>query len=190
MRMKTEIIGQPIEMAIGDQLVQAEGMAQRDRDQEHDGEAFEHRAERDHALAERGESITLPTVAHELDRASRLDAAGGESYLAEIAGKYFTAIGVEAHARIIARDALYRLDTMVAMANLNLPERAIRQQIASAVNLIVQITRLSDGTRKVTAISEITGMENDVISLQDIFLFEQQGIDAQLVLLRGMPMRT
>ena len=57
------------------------------------------------------------------------------------------------------RDALYRLDTMVAMANLNIPERAVRQQIASAVNLIVQVTRLSDGTRKVTAITEITGME-------------------------------
>jgi pilus assembly protein CpaF len=71
------------------------------------------------------------------------------------------------------RDALYRLDTMVAMANLNLPERAIRQQIASAVNFLVQVTRLSDGTRKVSAISEITGMEGDVISLQDIFVFER-----------------
>ena len=74
------------------------------------------------------------------------------------------------------RDALHRLDTMVAMANLNLPERAIRQQIASAVNFIVQISRLSDGTRKVTAISEIAGMENDVIALQDVFLFERTGI--------------
>jgi pilus assembly protein CpaF len=71
------------------------------------------------------------------------------------------------------RDALYRLDTMVAMANLNLPEKAIRQQIASAVNFLVQITRLSDGTRKVSAISEITGMEGDVITMQDIFLFER-----------------
>jgi pilus assembly protein CpaF len=75
-----------------------------------------------------------------------------------------------------ARDALYRLDTMVAMANLNIPEKAIRQQIASAVNLIVQVTRLSDGSRKVTGISELTGMEGDVISLQDIFLFERAGI--------------
>jgi pilus assembly protein CpaF len=74
------------------------------------------------------------------------------------------------------RDALYRLDTMVAMANLNLPERAIRQQIASAVNFIVQITRLSDGTRKVSAISEITGMEGEVITLQDIFVFERTGL--------------
>jgi pilus assembly protein CpaF len=75
-----------------------------------------------------------------------------------------------------ARDALYRLDTMVAMANLNIPERAIRQQIASAVNLIVQVSRLADGTRKVTAISEITGMEGDVITMQDVFLFERTGI--------------
>jgi pilus assembly protein CpaF len=74
------------------------------------------------------------------------------------------------------RDALYRLDTMVAMANLNLPERAIRQQIASAVNFLVQITRLSDGTRKVSAISEITGMEGDVITIQDIFAFERTGL--------------
>src|SRR3989441_7060678 len=61
------------------------------------------------------------------------------------------------------RDGLYRLDTMVAMANLNLPERAVRQQIASAINLIIQVTRLSDGTRKVTAITEVTGMEGDVV---------------------------
>ena len=74
------------------------------------------------------------------------------------------------------RDALYRLDTMVAMANLNIPERAIRQQISSAVNLIVHVTRQSDGTRKVTAITELTGMEVDVISMQDIFLFEKGGL--------------
>ena len=60
------------------------------------------------ALADRGEAVTIPTVAHELDRAGRLDGAGGEPYLAEIAGKYFTAVGVEAHARIVARDSLYR----------------------------------------------------------------------------------
>jgi pilus assembly protein CpaF len=76
------------------------------------------------------------------------------------------------------RDALYRLDTMVAMANLNLPERAIRQQISSAVNFMIQITRLSDGSRKVSAISEITGMEGDVITLQDIFVFERTGLRA------------
>jgi pilus assembly protein CpaF len=74
------------------------------------------------------------------------------------------------------RDALYRLDTMVAMASLNLPERAVRQQIASAVNLIIQVTRLSDGTRKVTAITEVTGMEGDVVSAQDIFVFDRTGL--------------
>jgi pilus assembly protein CpaF len=74
------------------------------------------------------------------------------------------------------RDALYRLDTMVAMANLNIPERAIRQQVASAVHLIIQVSRLSDGARRVTQISEITGMEGDVISMHDIFAFERDGI--------------
>jgi pilus assembly protein CpaF len=74
------------------------------------------------------------------------------------------------------RDALYRLDTMVAMANLNIPEKAIRQQIASAVNVIVQISRLSDGTRKVTGVAELTGMEGEVITMQDIFLFERTGL--------------
>jgi pilus assembly protein CpaF len=75
-----------------------------------------------------------------------------------------------------ARDALYRLDTMVAMANLNIPDRAVRQQVASAVNLIVQVTRLSDGTRKITGVSEITGMEGEVITMQDIFTFERTGL--------------
>ncbi len=75
-----------------------------------------------------------------------------------------------------ARDALYRLDTMVAMANLNLPERAVRQQIASAVHLVIQVTRLSDGTRKVTAITEVTGMEGEMISTQDIFVFDRTGL--------------
>jgi pilus assembly protein CpaF len=74
------------------------------------------------------------------------------------------------------RDALARLETMVAMANLNIPDKAIRRQIASAVDLVVQISRLSDGTRRVTAISEITGMESDVVTMQDIFVFERRGI--------------
>jgi pilus assembly protein CpaF len=77
------------------------------------------------------------------------------------------------------RDALYRLDTMVAMANLNIPERAVRQQISSAVNLLIQISRMPDGTRKVTAITEITGMEQDVITMQDIFLFERTGLNKE-----------
>jgi len=65
------------------------------------------------------------------------------------------------------------------MANLNIPDRAVRQQIASAVNLLVQISRMADGTRKVSAISEITGMEQDVISMQDIFLFERTGLNRE-----------
>ena len=77
------------------------------------------------------------------------------------------------------RDALYRLDTMVAMANLNIPERAVRQQISSAINLVVHMSRMADGTRKVTAITELTGMEGDVISMQDIFVFERTGINQQ-----------
>ena len=74
------------------------------------------------------------------------------------------------------RDALYRLDTMVAMANLNIPEKAIRQQISSAINLVVQVSRMSDGTRKVIAVSELTGMEGEVITMQDIFSFERRGL--------------
>src|SRR6204780_2248150 len=74
------------------------------------------------------------------------------------------------------RDALSRLETMVAMTNLNLPERAMRQQIASAIQFVVQQTRLSDGSRKITSISEVTGMEGDVITMQEIFLFEKMGV--------------
>jgi pilus assembly protein CpaF len=77
------------------------------------------------------------------------------------------------------RDALYRLDTMVAMADLNLPDKAIRHQVASAINLVIQVSRMADGTRRVTNISEITGMEGDVITMQDIFVFERTGINAQ-----------
>ncbi|MGH9486119.1 MAG: CpaF family protein [Terriglobales bacterium] len=74
------------------------------------------------------------------------------------------------------RDALGRLETMVSMANLNLPERAIRQQIASALHLVVQLSRLSDGTRKLLSIAEITGMEGDVVCMQELFRFERQGL--------------
>ena len=74
------------------------------------------------------------------------------------------------------RDALSRLETMVAMANLNLPEAAIRRQIASAIDVVVQVTRLSDGTRKVVSVAEITGMEGDVVTMQDIFVFRKRGI--------------
>jgi pilus assembly protein CpaF len=74
------------------------------------------------------------------------------------------------------RDALSRIETMIAMGATNLPERAMRQQIASAIQLVVQQTRLSDGTRKVTSISEITGMEGDIITMQEIFVFEKVGV--------------
>ena len=74
------------------------------------------------------------------------------------------------------RDALSRLETMVAMANLNLPEAAIRRQIASAIDVVVQVTRMSDGTRKVVSVAEITGMEGDVVTMQDIFVFRKRGI--------------
>jgi len=74
------------------------------------------------------------------------------------------------------RDALTRLETMVAMANLNIPDKAVRRQIASAINVVIQVSRLSDGTRKVTNLAEITGMEGDVVTMQDIFLFKKQGI--------------
>lgn len=75
------------------------------------------------------------------------------------------------------RDALSRIESMFSMANLNIPERAVRQQIASAIHGIVQIARLSDGTRKVIGISEVTGVEGEVICMQEIFLFERYGID-------------
>ena len=74
------------------------------------------------------------------------------------------------------RDALHRLDTMVAMASLNLPERAIRQQITSAIAVVLQVSRMSDGTRRVTHLTEISGMDEDVVSMQDIFLFEKRGV--------------
>lgn len=74
------------------------------------------------------------------------------------------------------RDALSRLESMVAMTNLNLPERTVRQQIASAIAIVVQVSRLSDGSRKVVSISEITGMEENVISMHEIFSFRKKGI--------------
>jgi len=74
------------------------------------------------------------------------------------------------------RDALSRVENMVSMANLNIPDRAIRQQLASAIHAVVQIARMPDGKRKVTNISEITGMEGETISMQDIFVFERRGM--------------
>ncbi|HEV2728661.1 MAG TPA: CpaF family protein [Terriglobales bacterium] len=75
------------------------------------------------------------------------------------------------------RDALARIENMVSMANLNIPERAVRHQIASAMHAVIQIARLSDGSRKLVAVSEVTGMEGEVISMQDIFIFDRHGLD-------------
>jgi pilus assembly protein CpaF len=75
------------------------------------------------------------------------------------------------------RDAMARVENMVSMANLNIPERAVRHQIASAVHAVVQIARLSDGTRKVITVSEITGMDEESIAMQDIFSFDRTGTD-------------
>lgn len=77
------------------------------------------------------------------------------------------------------RDALARLETMIQMTGMRLSDRAMRQQIAAAINLVVQVARLSDGTRRITAISEITGMEGETITMQEIFMFERTGIDSQ-----------
>jgi pilus assembly protein CpaF len=77
------------------------------------------------------------------------------------------------------RDAIARLETMVLMGNVNLPEKAIRRQIASAVTLLLQVARFNDGSRRLTHITEITGMEVDIVSMQDVFLFEKQGVSPE-----------
>jgi pilus assembly protein CpaF len=77
------------------------------------------------------------------------------------------------------RDALSRLETMIQMTGMRLSERAMRQQVASAIDLVLQVARLSDGTRRVTSISEITGMEGDTITMQEVFQYERTGITAQ-----------
>ena len=76
-----------------------------------------------------------------------------------------------------ARDALSRLETMMVMAGINLPERALREQVASALDVIVQLTRLSDGSRKVVEFAEVTGMEGSTITTQTIFKFDQRGVE-------------
>jgi pilus assembly protein CpaF len=74
------------------------------------------------------------------------------------------------------RDALSRIETMISMAGMSLPEKSMRQQITSAIQIVVQAARMSDGTRKVVTVSEITGMEGDVITMQEIFVFEKAGV--------------
>jgi pilus assembly protein CpaF len=75
------------------------------------------------------------------------------------------------------RDALQRLEVMVAMAGYDIPMRALRQQVASAVQIVVQASRLTGGKRKVTRVSEIVGMEGDQVQMHDIFCYEQTGVD-------------
>lgn len=77
------------------------------------------------------------------------------------------------------RDALARIENMVMMANLDLPDRAVREQMASALHLMVQLARFSDGGRRVTHITEIIGMEGQVITMQDLFRFQQTGVDEE-----------
>jgi pilus assembly protein CpaF len=77
------------------------------------------------------------------------------------------------------RDALSRIENMILMANLDLPSRAIREQMAAAIHVIIQIARMADGTRKLTHVSEIAGMEGQVVTMQDIFRYEQTGVDSE-----------
>jgi pilus assembly protein CpaF len=76
------------------------------------------------------------------------------------------------------RDALSRLETMIQMTGMRLSDRAMRQQVAAAIDLVIQVARLSDGTRRLTSISEITGMEGETITMQEIFQFERTGVDS------------
>jgi pilus assembly protein CpaF len=77
------------------------------------------------------------------------------------------------------RDALMRLETIVSMAGLNIPNEAIRRYISSAIHVIIQLARLVDGTRKIVSVHEIVGMEGDVVTMQEVFAFEQSGIDSK-----------
>src|SRR2546426_9078261 len=86
------------------------------------------------------------------------------------------------------RDALARVESMFSMANLNIPERAVRQQIASAIHGVVQIARLSDGSRKVIAVSEVTGVEGGIICMQDIFIFDPHGLDENILHADNLPL--
>ncbi|MGH2522961.1 MAG: ATPase, T2SS/T4P/T4SS family, partial [Anaerolineales bacterium] len=86
-----------------------------------------------------------------------------------------------------ARDSLARIETMCLMAGMDLPVRAIREQISSAVNLIVHLERLRDGSRKVVQITEIQGMEGDVITMTDLFVFEQTGFEKNRIVGRLRP---
>lgn len=115
------------------------------------------------AVADRGDAVTIPTVAHELDRMGRLDEAGGELYLVEIAGKYFTAVGVEAHARIVARDALYRrliqaMSQGAAMAYEGGPD---------AERVLADVEQLIAGVRSGLAEAAVTSMANIIDAMPE-----------------------
>jgi pilus assembly protein CpaF len=77
------------------------------------------------------------------------------------------------------REALTRLENMVAMAGISLPNKAVRAQVTDAINMIVQISRMRDGVRRVTQVSEIVGMEGEIVTMQDLFTFEYEGEDAE-----------
>jgi pilus assembly protein CpaF len=77
------------------------------------------------------------------------------------------------------RDALTRLENMVAMAGFKLPAEAVREQIQSAIHMIVQISRMRDGMRRITQVTEITGMEGEVVTMQEIFCFRRRGVDGE-----------
>jgi pilus assembly protein CpaF len=77
------------------------------------------------------------------------------------------------------RDAISRLEVMITLANANMHLRAIRQQVSSAVHILVQASRLSDGSRRVTSITEVTGMEGEIVTLQDIYVFEKRGVSPE-----------
>jgi pilus assembly protein CpaF len=85
------------------------------------------------------------------------------------------------------RDALHRMETMVLMAGMDLPMRAIREQIAAAINVIIQLERLQDGSRRIVQVSEVTGLSNDVISMSDLFVFQRQGMQEGRVVGRMVP---
>src|SRR5690606_10037726 len=85
------------------------------------------------------------------------------------------------------RDTLSRLETMCLMAGIELPVRAIREQIASAVDLIIHQERLKDGSRRIVAVTEVQGMEGDVIVMQDVFVFEQTGVENGKIIGRMKP---
>ena len=85
------------------------------------------------------------------------------------------------------RDAIHRMETMVMMAGMDLPIRAIREQIAAAINVIVQLERMQDGSRRITHVSEITGLGSEAITMSDLFVFQHQGVREGKIVGRVVP---